>query len=508
MTRKNRSKLVLLLLIFLAISIGLAALFSVKTREYALREAEKQGKDILYSHRALQTYITNVQRSELYALQNNGQLNKEYFSPKIFSSTYIARNTISLLNEERRKNGLPEIYFKLASDNPRNPINKADPEELALLQQINNGKINDFSQRIYRPDGEWLYMAVPVQQTSSRCLKCHGDPKDAPQQLVQQYGDKAGFHEKEGRYRALISIRVPLNRVLRESNYLFAVLTAVTIATLSLIYLLVFLFIRHLDAKQESVNQAKAALERLNTELDQRVIERTEQLETANMQLAESNQELEAFCYSVSHDLRAPLRHIHSFSTILSEECMEQLDDTAQNYLRRISASSNHMGELIDDLLKLARVSRSELNYEQVDLSGIARDTLAMLHEVNPARSVEVVINEGLTAMGDETLLQMAMQNLLDNAWKYTSKQQCARIEFGKTTFNGNDVFFVSDNGVGFDMLYSDKLFSAFQRLHQIGDFEGTGVGLATVYRVMQRHGGAIWAEGKIGEGAIFYFTL
>ena len=261
MTRKNRTILISLLLVFLGLSVGLSSLFYAKTEGYALREAQKQGKDVLFAHRAVQSYITKIQRPELYTLQANGMLNDKYFSPTIFSSTYIARNIISLLNEERRKAGLPEIYFKLASDNPRNPINQADPAELDLLKRINKEGLKDYNNLVNRPDGKWLYMAVPTQETNSSCLKCHGDPTNAPKDLVRLYGNKAGFHEKEGEYRALISIRVPLAPVLIESFNLFITLTLITIICLALLYLVIFLFIRHLDIKQQSLNLTAQRLE-------------------------------------------------------------------------------------------------------------------------------------------------------------------------------------------------------------------------------------------------------
>jgi PAS domain S-box-containing protein len=261
MIQKNRKILALLLFVFFGLSIGLSLLFYTKTEQYALQEAQNQGKNILYAHRAVQTYITKNLRPELFSLQTTGLLNPEYFSPVIFSSTYIARNITALLNEERRNNGLTEIYFKLASDNPRNPINQADPAELDLLKRINSEGLKNYSQMIDRPDGKWLYMAVPTQPTDLRCLKCHGDPANAPKDLVRLYGNKAGFFEKDGRYRALISIRVPLAPVLSKSQNLFFVLTAITLTCLALIYLMIFLFIRHLDAKQQSLNQTAQRLE-------------------------------------------------------------------------------------------------------------------------------------------------------------------------------------------------------------------------------------------------------
>jgi signal transduction histidine kinase len=246
---------------------------------------------------------------------------------------------------------------------------------------------------------------------------------------------------------------------------------------------------------------AEQKLEQMNAELEQRVAERTRLLEAAN-------KELEAFSYSVSHDLRAPLRSIDGFSQILGRKLGDQLDATGKDYLLRIQRASQRMGELIDDLLKLARVSRAELKKENMDLSRIARDVIEELQARAPGRQVEVAIEDGVVAQADGRLIRGVLENLLGNAWKFTARQDAARIAFGRCEIDGRTVCFVRDNGAGFDMQYANKLFGAFQRLHKTEEFEGTGVGLATVQRIINRHGGRVWAEGAVGEGATFYFTL
>jgi PAS domain S-box-containing protein len=246
--------------------------------------------------------------------------------------------------------------------------------------------------------------------------------------------------------------------------------------------------------------QAEMQIRQLNTELEQRVRERTAQLEVAN-------KELEAFSYSVSHDLRAPLRAIDGFSQALSEDFADCLDATGQDYLARVRNGTQRMGMLIDDLLQLSRVSRSELKPIDVDLSVMAHEIVANLQGTAPERPISVEIAAGLQAHGDARLLQIALTNLLDNAWKYTGKTAHARIEFDQVLINGQAVFRVRDNGAGFDMRYAAKLFGAFQRLHGT-EFPGTGIGLATVARIVHRHGGRVWAESEPGQGATFYFVL
>jgi len=246
--------------------------------------------------------------------------------------------------------------------------------------------------------------------------------------------------------------------------------------------------------------RADMALKQLNEELEQRVIERTHSLETAL-------REQESFSYSVSHDLRAPLRHINSYLALLSEDYGELLPPEAHNFLESSRLASRRMGNLIDDLLELSRVSRTNLVKESVNLSELASISCSLLHETDPGREVALVIHKGLTARGDKSLLRQMMVNLLENAWKYTSANPASRIEFGKTILAGQETFYLRDNGVGFDMAYSDKLFGEFQRLHG-QEYEGTGIGLATVKRIIDRHRGKVWAESKPGEGATFYFVL
>jgi len=225
-------------------------------------------------------------------------------------------------------------------------------------------------------------------------------------------------------------------------------------------------------------------------------------------QLEAANKELEAFCYSVSHDLRAPLRSIDGFSQALLEDYGKALEPEARDFLQRVRAATQRMAQLIDDLLNLSRVTRGELSRSRVDLSGMARAVAAELQKTQPGRAVEFVIADGLTAEGDPRLLRVVLDNLLGNAWKFTAKRDAARIEFGSSGNNGSHRFFVRDNGAGFDMAYAHKLFGAFQRLHGNGEFAGTGVGLATVQRIINRHGGKISAEGAVDRGATFHFTL
>ena len=243
-------------------------------------------------------------------------------------------------------------------------------------------------------------------------------------------------------------------------------------------------------------------------EAEARALRLTAAVEERNAQLTALNHELEAFSYSVSHDLRAPLRSIDGFSQILLEDYADRLDNEGQDALRRVRAAATSMGELIDALLALSRLSRIELRTERIDLGAMAHSVVEELRRSEPDRRAEFVIAPALAAEGDRTLLKAALGNLLGNAWKYTQPRASARIEFGCVEREDGTAYFVRDNGVGFDMAYVGKLFGAFQRLHRQTEFGGTGVGLATVQRIIHRHGGRVWAEAAVDQGATFYFTL
>jgi len=225
-------------------------------------------------------------------------------------------------------------------------------------------------------------------------------------------------------------------------------------------------------------------------------------------QLAATNQELQNFTYTVSHDLRAPLRAIESFSKILFDDYRDKVDDKGKHYFDRIVGNCGRMTQLIEDLLRLSRLSRQEMNPEAVDLSALALSIKEELITAEPRRKVEFSITPDLTAHCDARLLREVLENLCGNAWKFTRKKSPAKIEFGSMIKDGQPAFYVKDNGAGFDMKQYDKLFGVFQRLHSQSDFEGTGIGLASVRRIIHRHNGRIWAEGKVGEGAAFYFTI
>jgi light-regulated signal transduction histidine kinase (bacteriophytochrome) len=272
---------------------------------------------------------------------------------------------------------------------------------------------------------------------------------------------------------------------------------------------------RQNEEQAASLVESIRAIEALNRDLEQRVRDRTAQLEVAN-------KELEAFSYSVSHDLRSPLRSIDGFSLAVLQDNTDRLDAQSVRNLQRVQSSTQRMGLMIDGLLALSRVTQKGIQLEEVDLSQAAEAIAQDLRQRQPDRAVEFVIAKDIVTQGDAVLLRIVMQNLLDNAWKYTSKNPTARIEFGTVDISNVStcpfksdmekrnakVFFVRDDGAGFDMQYANKLFGAFQRLHTEKEFTGTGIGLATVQRIIHRHGGKVWAESEVGKGSVFYFAL
>ncbi len=268
----------------------------------------------------------------------------------------------------------------------------------------------------------------------------------------------------------------------------------------------------------EELNQKAVELEEANKSLSLEINQRqqaqdeisvlNEDLQRQKQVLEATNNELESFSYSVSHDLRAPLNHISSYISILSEECGTGVNSSARHCLERIEFASRRMHDLIDALLKLSRLSRGEMLISTLDASKLVSEIAASLQQAEPDRHVDFTIADGVTIQADEPLMRAALENLVGNAWKYTRKIAEARIEFGSFVEGGETICFVKDNGAGFDIASADRLFGAFQRLHTKEEFEGSGIGLATVQRIINRHGGKVWAEGKVDAGATFYFTV
>lgn len=280
------------------------------------------------------------------------------------------------------------------------------------------------------------------------------------------------------------------------------------IVTAAMLFTIIFNYMKRIQNAEEKLIDNYEELEKahteialLNHELEQRVEDRTKELNSAI-------KEIEAFNYSVSHDLRAPLRSIDGFGQILQDTYADKLDGQGQHYLERIISAAKRMGILIDELLNLSRLGRSELKYEQVNLSSIAKNVFYQLKEVDTIREVTFIAPDNVIAYCDKQLIQTVFENLLGNAWKFSSKHISGKIQFGVIKEDDRTIYYIKDDGAGFNSNYSDKLFKPFQRLHRVDEFEGNGIGLANVYRIIRKHGGEIWAESAVEQGAAFYFTL
>jgi light-regulated signal transduction histidine kinase (bacteriophytochrome) len=343
--------------------------------------------------------------------------------------------------------------------------------------------------------------------------KSHPESVIYPQILQQALSDNPGSGESvqwcigqiEAEEHRLLDERTDETRAAKHR----LTVTSIAAAILDLILLIVAfeLLVRAAQSRQELARRAgeittlNSELTKVNTSLEERVAQRTRELQV-------SNEELEAFSYSVSHDLRAPLRTIDGFSLALQEDFADVLNAEGRDYIARVRGGVQRMGQLIDALLQLSRVTRSDITRERLDLSQLATNVFNELRLSDTERDVLWVAQPGIMVEGDPRLLRIALENLIGNAWKFTSKTEAGRIEFGSGTRQGQTVYFIRDNGAGFDMQYVDRLFTAFQRLHGDRDFKGSGIGLATVSRIIRRHHGIIGAESEVGHGAMFYFSL
>ncbi len=429
----------------------------------------------------------------------------------LINPAYMTRQVHELVDQEYG------ICGHITSLKPIRPENAPNPWETKALQALERGQ-----REVSSVQQGYMHLMRPLI-TEKGCLKCHA---------VQGY--------REGDIRGGICTSVPMAPLKATAARIMLMLGMGHLFLWLMGMGGIILGTQRLRRKESDRSAAAQALQEAKDNLQTRVEERTSELSITNKQLSEEiterkraeeevakhryhleelveqrtaeltavNKELESFSYSVSHDLRAPLRGLVGFSQALLEDYDDKLDEQGKHCLSRIAAAGRRMGELIDDLLTLSRVTRSQMQRERVDLSAAAREVAAVLREGQPERKVEFVIADGLTVAGDKPLLEAVLENLLGNAWKFTGGHPTATIEFGVTDVENERVYFVRDDGAGFDMAYADKLFGAFQRLHTEEEFPGTGIGLATVQRIVRRHGGRMWAEGEIEKGATFYFTL
>ncbi|MBI4743001.1 MAG: DUF3365 domain-containing protein [Betaproteobacteria bacterium] len=475
--------LLILLPIFLLAYFVLVAIYHQKTEAYAIGEARKAALDALLTHRAVHRFVTETQRPEIYRLQAEGQIDKDYFSPKMMSFTYVARSIRELINQERQAAGLSAIYFKLAADNPRNPVNRADASESALLERMNRGEIREVREVVEQDGVRMLHVAIPIDRSSEACLKCHGDPKDAPAELLAAYGDEGGFHESPNSIRALISIRVPLAQPLREAGDIVNLVSALTFLVMALIYGLVYFFVLRIDRQQQAV--------------------------IAGTQ-AKSN-----FLATMSHEIRTPMNGILGMAQLLLAPGLT--DGDRREYARTIFNSGQTLLALLNDILDFSKVEagRFELESGVVDPGQIIGETRALFAAAAGRKGLEIESawsGPAQTYLGDRHRLQQMLSNLVGNAIKFTARGhvRIAACEIGRDERAAVLEFAVTDTGIGVPEEDQPRLFQVFSQADSstTRQFGGTGLGLSIVRRLARLMGGDAGIESEAGRGSRFWFRV
>jgi len=388
----------------------------------------------------------------------------------------IAERENQLIHIQAKYNDISDSLILLSNEfeSKKDALNGKETEMALLLKNI-----KEFTVNLNQQKEKIQSINLEIKEKEKRILEQDNTMEEQSRQI--------NLHQKK---------EVRQDKTIKNQHYINLMIIIV------LLFVVIITFQYFISLKKEKKTN------KLINEQNNQLIQTASELKLAKDGVEAVNKELEAFAYSVSHDLRAPLRSIDGFSQIIVEDYQDKIDEQGKSYLERIRSASQRMAQLIDDMLNLSRVSRAEMNIRQVNLGKMAQEIADDLLITYPERKAEFIIQDGIKVQGDSHLLRIVLENLLGNAWKYTSKHTSAHIEFGVQQQDGKLVYFIRDDGAGFEMDYVHKLFGAFQRLHSSTDFPGTGVGLATVQRVIHRHGGKVWAEGEVEKGATFYFTL
>jgi signal transduction histidine kinase/CheY-like chemotaxis protein len=480
---KNRQKLIILLPVFVVAYIVLALICHQKMDEYAISEARKSALDVLLNHKAVHRYVAEIQRPEIYRLQGEGKLYKEYFSPKVMSFTFIARNIKELLGQERKKAGLQPLYFKLATDNPRNPINQADAHESALLAKMKNGDLKEYNEVVQQDGVPTLHVAIPVDRSSKGCLKCHNDPASAPAELLASYGDVRGFHEGENSIRALISIRVPLTQYFHEANQTAWMILTIALLVLMLIYGLIYYFILVIDREQQAVIASGHA---------------------------KSN-----FLATMSHEIRTPMNGILGMAQLLMIPTLQE--NERLDYARILFNSGQTLLGLLNDILDASKIDAGKLELTPVNFSPqtVLEEIHALFNEMARQKGLELRIAwQGPPTQryqADAIRLRQMISNLVTNAIKFTNSGSISvhAVELERTATDAMLQFSVTDTGIGIPKEQQSLLFQTFSQLGgtQASHITGTGLGLSIVRSIATAMGGSVGIDSD-GHGSTFWIRV
>jgi signal transduction histidine kinase len=488
--KSGHRNILLMLAVPLLITIFVAVGLYVAISNYFVKVAEEKVENVLLSNRGFHLYIQKVMHPTFYRALESGMVDPEYYSPEILSSSFIIRNLHGFYNAEREKAKLPKIYYKMASENPRNPVNRADEFESSLIRMFNENRTITEFRKIQTIDGnKYLYFAKPFLETNKACLRCHGRRADAPPGLQTLYPGEGGFNEKDGVIRAIESMRMPIQS---EISLAFILTVSVAVGLMTMFFLFLF------NTRLRSLVRAKTEV------LAGEVTER----KSREVELEGKNAELERFTYTVSHDLKSPLITIKGFAGALLKDVTAGRHDRLEGDLHRIMNAADKMGFLLNDLLELSRIGRMSNAPTTAPMAEIIKEALAGLEGIISSRSIEVRVHPDLpTVTVDRQRIVEVVQNLVENAVKYLGDQAEPVVEIGARSDGEETVFFVHDNGIGIDPQYQETVFGLFNKLDAQTD--GTGIGLALVRRIIDFHGGRVWVESAgLGKGSTFCFTL